>query len=477
MNTEQGGRRPWHGHAGARPWARRAMGWALGIAALLTMGPVAQGAGKLVAPVYPGAVPAVTGKAPGGKPDSCEGRCYLTKDPIEKVKAFYEKAVGPLKQAPQPYGQRSYGVMLEYALRSEEGAEWSALGIHALGPPLNIPSDPKKWQQFYTRAGGPVGPLVHMVAWTRDMEGYLNPYKPKDVDALARKYWHIQSKFYVMDAATGKRRDSVLSDQLRNRIGQLQGQALMGNIATQQSISASMGKEGAKISAEDLQDDPEFNRIMNRKPALSKKYVALTQKTQQQMMTGKYDEAEKTMDEADKLLRSDPDVAKLMQRYDARDKRREAVSANAKAQGSAAEAETYKKSSRQIWDATVKTLEQMVKEGYSTYIVIDYALGGKGVERNRAKLATMDDGLDYPPPEMEREAADYSLLTQELGIKPVGDSPEKVAAAREASKPAGAGKPAARQQQAEQKPQAQPEKKSGASEAAKKGLKMFKKLF
>jgi hypothetical protein len=503
MRTRQGGRAPYCDGMSLRSSAGHRLGWVLPLLALLIAGTAAQAAGapKLVAPVYPGAVPAVTGKAPGGDADSCEGRCYLTKDPIEKVKAFYDKAVGPLKQAPEPYGQHSYGVLLEFASRSEEGVEVSAVGIHALGPPLKAPSDPAKRREAYEKgalgwnaAWSPIHQIVYMTAWTPDMaDPIMHPYKPSDVDALAKKYNRTQSYFYVYDAAKKMNRAQVLAKQFGDQAGQLQQQAMMGNIATQQSIAQSAGKEGEKISAEEMQDDPEFNRIMNRKPALSKKYVALTQKTQQQMMAGKYDDAEKTMDEADKLLRSDPEVAAFMKRYDERDKRRQAVSAKAKAQGSAAETSAYSQATKKIGNLVAQTLDKMVKEGYSTYIVVDYALEGKGVERNRAKIAELDDGLHYPPHELVQQATQTQLAVSEIGIKPDGSTPEQVAAAREAMKPAGAGKPAqaaaakpaaaqpaAPPAQAAQPPPPQPppaEKKNDASEAVKKGFNVLKKLF
>jgi len=507
MNTRQGGRGPCCDGVGVRPAVRRGMKWVLALVALLIAGTAVQaaGEGKLVAPIYPGAVPAVTGKAAGGKPDRCEGRCFLTKDPIEKVKAFYDKAVGPLKQGPQPYGQRSYGVMLEFASRSEEGVEWSAVGIHALGPPLKSPTDPAKRREAFEKgalgwnaAWGPIHQLVYMVAWTPDMaDPLMYPYKIGDVDALARKYNRTQSYFYVVDAATGKNRADVLADQLSKRIGQLRQDTMMGNLASQQSIARSAGKEGDKIAAEEMQDDPEFNRIMQRKPALQKKYVALTQKVQQQMMSGQHDEAEKTMDESDRLLRSDPEMAVLMKRYDEREQRREAVNVGAKAQGSAAESNAYNQASKKTWDLAVQTLDKMVKEGYSTYIVVDYKLVGKGVVRDRAEVAKHDGGPYGEPSDLEKQVSRYRLTAMELGITPEGDSPEKVAAAREAGKPEAAGKPvksaapAAAQPAAAQpaaapaqKPaappataQPAPEKKSDLGEAAKQGAKLFKKLF
>jgi hypothetical protein len=474
---------------------------ALALVALLFAGSAlhAAEAGKLVAPVYPGAVPAVTGKAKGGKPHPCEGRCFLTRDPIEKVKAFYEKAVGPLKQAPQPYGQRSYGILLEYANRSEAGSESSAVGIHSLGPALTSPTDPAKRRRAYemgslgwNAAWAPIHQLVYMVAWTPDMEDPLMyPYKIGDVDALAKKHSRTQTYFYVTDAATGHDRAHALSEQFTAQFGKLKQDTMMGNLAAQQSIAQSAGREGDKIAAQDAQDDPEFNRIMQRKPALNRQYTALAQKAQQQMMAGNMEEAEKTMDESDRLLRSDPEMATLMKRYDERDRQREAVGTGAKAQGQAAETDLYKQSSKKSWNLAAQTLEKAAKEGYVTYIVIDYRLGGKGVERDRAKLAAMDDGLHAPPLELDAQMRAYRLTAQEQGIVPAGDSPEKVAAAREANKPAGSssakasasaasasgGGSTASSPAAQQPAQAPAEQKPSTTEQAKSGLKKLKKLF
>jgi hypothetical protein len=187
-------------------------------------------------------------------------------------------------------------------------------------------------------------------------------------------------------------------------------------------------------------------------------------------------------------------MAVLMKRYDEREQRREAVNVGAKAQGSAAESNAYKQYAKTNWDLAVQTLNKMVKEGYSTYIVVDYKLGGKGVDRNRAKWATRENGLHYAPDAMDKQAQDYRLKAMQFGITPEGDSPEKVAAAREAGKSAAAGKPPASAQpaaapaqqpaappataqQPPAPPQPQPEKKSDLGEAAKQGVKLFKKLF
>jgi len=440
-------------------------------------------ASKYVAPFYPRAVSGVVGKAPGAKVEGCPAAILLSKDSIDKVKAFYDKAVGPLKQTPQPYGQRTYGLWMERGQPSEEGTAYASISINALGPPLKSPSDPPKRREAYEKgalgwnaAWSPIHQLVYMTAWTPDMANpFMNPYKPRDVDVLAMKYNRTQTYFYVTDAATGKDRAEILADQFENRLGQRKQQAMMGNISTQQNIAASMGRQGEKIAAEDAQDDPEFNRIMHRKPALQRKYVALTQKMQQQMMTGKMDEAEKTGDEADRLLRSDPEMAKLMKRYDERDKRRETVAAKAQAQGSTAEADIYKQFARKTWDDSVQTLKQMAKEGYSTYIRIDCHLAENNVQRNPAKIS--QDVTGWSGPGFERQVNQYKAAI-EIGIPVAGDSPEKVAAMHAANTPAASGKPAQAQAAAQQQAKpAAPEKKNDLQDAAKKGLKLFKKLF
>lgn len=447
---------------------------------------------QLVAPVYPGAVPAVTGKAPGGEPHDCEGRCFLTKDPIEKVKAFYDKAIGPLKQAPQPYGQRSYGRLMEKGPRTEEGTPIAAMGIHALGPALTPPADPAKSRQAYETgslgwnpAWGPIHHLIYMTAWTPEMSNPLmNPYKPADVSALATRYNRTQTYFYVLNAASGKTRANVLADGFSERLGRMQQEAMTGNLAAQQNVSQQAAREGDKLAAQDAQDDPEFNRIMQRKPALQKKYVALSQKMQQQMLQGKYDEADQTAEEADRLLRSDPEMAALMKRYDERDRQRDDIGAKAAAQGSAAEGDVYARFAKQAWDSAVATLDQLVKEGFTTFIVIDYRLGGSGVNRDSASLAAQDDGLHDPPRELSDQASRYRLAAQELGIKPAGDTPEQAAAAREAARPSGATPPtqaaapsAGQQAPAQQAPAPPAEKKDNLGEAAKRGFNALKKLF
>ena len=119
----------------------------------------AEGTGKLAAPIYPGSVPAVPadginadpGKVlafDGGKTLNCYGTsaggdfdpqwCFLTKDPIEKVRAFYEKAVGKMLPVHGDNGIHGYQVFAErvwtpgFGEEQRAGLIYNGVSVHAL---------------------------------------------------------------------------------------------------------------------------------------------------------------------------------------------------------------------------------------------------------------------------------------------------------------------------------------------------------
>lgn len=472
--------------AAAHRWVRRCavalvfpvLALALGVTA-----PAPAQAAKRVAPVYPGAVPAVVGKRADGAADPCEGRCFLTKDPIGKVKAFYEKKLGALKATPQPYGQQSYGVMLEYANRSEAGAEWSDVEMFSLAPPPSAPKNAAQRQMAFQKGAlgwdavsGPIHTLVYATDWNNEPNP-MTPYKPADLAKLYEKYKHLQSYFYVRNAVTDATRADELGHQFDTSLDQVMKDSMMGNVSTQMAISQAANREGDKIAAEDVQDDPEFDRIMKRKPALARKYSALGQKAQQQAMAGQQEEAMRTLDKADKLLRTDPEMAALMRRYDEREKRRDAVSAKARAQSQAAQSQGFDALAKNRWALAVKTLDAMAKEGYRTYFVVDFALEGKGVERDRAKLARKYTEPSNAPRELDLQARAYELAAKEVGVRLSGMTPEQVAAARGGASSAVAGAAAKKPAQQKATAQKKQEEENSVQEAAKKGLKLLKKLW
>ena len=241
-----------------RPWLACVVSAVL--VSFVSYSSVAKESRKLAAPVYPGAVPAVTvaGVNPdspfvlsfdGGKTMDCEATtfardlagkvispeeagppsgytgpwCFLTRDPIDKVKAYYEKAIGKLQAVQGANGLHGYEAFTERAWveggDAPPGYGHVGVSIQALGPPRvkgQQAPDPamgdEQWEgqqdyAFYAQSRFFAG-FVDAI----DFFGDPTKRPISDLDALYKKKNYLESAFFQhagpehepMDATLGK---------------------------------------------------------------------------------------------------------------------------------------------------------------------------------------------------------------------------------------------------------------------------------
>ncbi|MDH5214981.1 MAG: hypothetical protein OEY04_12280, partial [Gammaproteobacteria bacterium] len=292
---------------------------------------------NLAAPVYPGAVAAVPAEGAEAaaiyigtfgdiKTLDCQGRrsstdfagrpisneeaananlqvgpwCFLARDPIDKVKAFYDKSIGAMRPLQGEDGKHGFQVYAERAWfrggdESGPGFGYSGVSVHALAPPrIKDQTAPpatygdEKFEgqddyAFYAQSGH-FGMFVEAVDWFGDP----SKRRPTELDTVYKKYNYLESAFFQRK---GPELTSV-GETLRKHYQELQAQrmqaAMMAPVSARQQLAATAQPAPAGESAEDA----EFNRIMRKNPELANRYMSLTQQVGVLMQQGKFDEAD-----------------------------------------------------------------------------------------------------------------------------------------------------------------------------------------
>jgi hypothetical protein len=408
------------------------------IAVLIAFAPnpsIAKESRKLAAPIYPGAVPAVSADGlnvnsvfvltfDGGKTLDCaattvardlSGReiapeqagpvtgytgpwCFLTRDPIDKVKAFYEKSIGKLQAVQGENGLHGFEAFTERAWieggDSPPGYGHIGVSVHALGPP------PVKGQAPTAAATGDdqwTGQEDYkFYAQTRFFGGFIDaidffgdPSKRpiSDLDALYKNRNTLESALFQLKGPQHESVDAALTKQYGDLMGQRQQAAMMGTLSSQMQQNAS-----APSAEPPADEDARINKAMANDPALQKHYVELTQKVQTLMMQGKMDEADAVMDEIDAMEAANPELAALNSEEEAR-------SAEISAQNAAADKAIQRKGASQldqaVWGTGLEMLDALGKEAYYTLIVIDngYDESQKGFSQDRGVIDAETAGM------------------------------------------------------------------------------------
>jgi hypothetical protein len=457
---------------------------------------------KLAAPIYPGAVPAIpadgtqaaafySANFAGVKALDCQGTksstdfagrtlspeeaeqawrnagpwCFLSRDPIEKVKAFYDKSIGPMQTIQGEKGVYGFEVFAERAWFKGEysdGFGYKGISVHALPPPpvkgqTPAPAtygDEKLPGQddyvFYAQFRH-LGPFMDAVDWFGDPR----KRKPAELDAVAKKYGHLESAFFQRKGPKLEPVDETLIEHYRKLQGERQQAADMAPISGRMQLNrASMQAGKAEADAQDA----EINRIMQQNPELARRYVALTQKVASLMQQGKFDEAEPVLDEIDALEQSNPELAALANKEQAR---QDSLQKAGQAQEDAIDAAANKQLDEALWGTAMEYIQAVDKEDYYTLIVIDRGLTGseKDYSRDRALIAKETAGM-LVHPDLNLWGIQYKQSI------------------------AGSGQPAASQSSAlpsqntgTAKQPVPEEKKDDLGETAKKGLNVLKKWF
>ena len=389
---------------------------------------IARESRKLAAPIYPGAVAGVSadgvnvdpvfvltfdgGKAldcgastvardiagkeispeQAGSPSDYTGPwCFLTRDPIDKVKAFYEKAIGKLQPVQGDNGLHGYEAFTERAWfeggESAPGYGHVGVSMHALGPPRvkgQQPPDPamgdEQWEgqadyKFYAESRFFAG-FIDAVAFF----GEPDKRPISELDALYKKKSYLESAYFqrrgpdheAVDAALGKKYDDL-------RV-QRQQAAQMGTMQAYMQQAQS-----APTTGPTAEEDARVNKAMANDPALQQRYVELTQKVQTLMMQGKMDEADAVMDEIDAMEAANPELAAVNAQQEARSA---AISKQNQAKEDAIGAQGSNQLDQAVWGTNLEMLDAVDKEAYYTLIVIDngYDESQKDFSRDRGVI-------------------------------------------------------------------------------------------
>jgi hypothetical protein len=387
---------------------------------------------NLVAPIYTGAVPAVlandvkvdpfyigtfgnvkaldcgarmksrdiagkeiTAKAAELAGESAGPWCFLTRDPIDKVKAFYDKAVGPMRAIQGEHGEHGFIVFAErawYPGGGEDeapGLRYSDVSVHALAPPRvlgnakspDLPADGFEGQEaykFYAQSHH-FGMFIDGVDWFGDP----SKRKQAELDALYKQYGHLEAALFQRKGPTLATADALLAEHYGQLREQRQKAATMAPIAgLQQARTNAASSDAGPTAAEDAQ----FNSVMQKNPQLAQRYMALTQQAMQLAAQGKDDEADAIFDQIDELEQSNPELAALNA---AQEERSTQIGARQQAQEDSIVASGNKQMDEAIWGTALEYLKAVDNEDYYTLIVIDNKL--KGYEKDYSKdRATID---------------------------------------------------------------------------------------
>lgn len=477
--------------------ARLGCVWALTATTLLALNNAAWSADspRLAAPLYPGAVPAIPAegikKLPpniavfGGvkalpcihdpftneRPDL--RWCFMTRDPIDKVKAFYEKSVGPLKRyegdaetarvnlgGSKPFSYAQYTERAWFDRKGEDGGSngfyYHGVSLHALKP-LDMP----RRKVAAMGEGMPNQDAYAFYAGSRHFNGFMNgmawfgpdPSKrdPAELDALFKKRGRLE-------AAIFRRKGEQLTpvdETLRARYGKKQEQAMESaqGALMQQIQMPQQPMQAMPANQSATPEDAQFNAFMRKNPKVAQRYTELTQKISTLMMQGKFDEADAADEELEKLVQSHPELAALENRAE---ERSAAAGAAHQAQENQMMANMNKQMDQAIWGTWMEYLAAVEKEAYYTLIVIDEGYQGneKDYSRDRARFDAAETA-NHP----------HSPV---YGFKYDAGAGQTRQAAGNTSP---AAQPAASTEEQPKAPQDE------IKDAAKKGLKALKKLF
>jgi len=395
---------------------------------------------KLVAPIYPGAVSAVPAEGAeasaayvatfggiktldcrgsrsskefkDGPPNEYERRnadarlgpwCFLTRDPIDKVTAFYEKSVGSMRAIQAENGAHGFQAFVERAWFEDTGCDggkcsgflYSDVSVHALPPPpvkgkTPLPATygegiPGQEDYLFYSEFKHLGLFHQSVAWYGPEPGKR---EVAALEAMAKKYGYLESALFQHKGP----KLMPVDETLRDYYGKLQGERMQAAMMAPMSARTKLSQDRMQAGmAEESGPDAEFNSIMQRNPALARRYVALTQQLGTLIQQGKFDEADAIADEIDELEQNYPELAALNNQEQARS---DSISKTDKAEEDAIEAAGNKQMEDALWPTAVEYIEAVDQEDYYTLIVIDNTLTNyeKDYSHDRAVIDAATSG-------------------------------------------------------------------------------------
>ena len=338
--------------------------------------------------------------------------CFLSRDPIEKVKAFYEKAIGPTRTLFGTWGRTGSKAVQGYTLLTERawfpgggesapGFDYRGVSLHALPPPPVKGPAPEVTAQdeedgnwagmdafkFY-------GETRHFGYFNEGIDWFGDPTKrkPEELDAVYRKYAHLESALFPRVGPNSEFADEALAKKNAEQQQQIMSSVYAGMVPSQAQIEQM--KQGAAApppaSTGPSPEDAEFNAIMQRNPEVARKYTALTRRFGELMQQGKWDEADAVDEELQELIESNPELAAFEERQNQRDAQVSAGASAAEAKKmQAAQHSQSTQSDKANWGIWLDYLKTLDKDAYYTLIVIDDAFRGdeKDYSRDQSLIA------------------------------------------------------------------------------------------
>ncbi|MDH3491639.1 MAG: hypothetical protein OEM20_06490 [Gammaproteobacteria bacterium] len=377
---------------------------------------------QLAAPVYPGAVPGVLVDGvqvdpelvltfAGGKTLDCDATsqtgntvgpwCFLTRDSIDKVRAFYEKAAGSMRRVQNAQGAHGYEAFVERAWfpgvgeESAPGYYYAGVSVHALpAPPVKGRAPAPAAMGDGTWAGqedyGFYAGTRFFNAFLDAVDMFGDPSKRPipDLDKLYAQRNKVEAAFFQR---RGPSREAV-DDALYKHYGELRAQRQQSAHSGTMSAYQQYGAQASQRSVGPTDDeDAQFNAVMAADPALQQRYVALTQQAMTLMQQGKDEEADEIFAQIDEMEQQTPALSAQAQRQQAR-------VASAQAADEAAEEAIRAAGDSQldqaIWGTGIEMLDALDKEAYYTLIVIDSGLPKAAQEysKDRAVIEAATQG-------------------------------------------------------------------------------------
>lgn len=479
---------------------------------LVTVIPLARAAeqGRLVAPLYPGAKPADDTPNCGPTSESAWSVCsQYTTDSVDKVKAFYDQKIGAkrFRISRTQGGEILHWAPLawrHYAGEDGEAETFPGVTLRArIAPSWPAGSDAAR---AMLEQSSHFGGFLDAVDWTGGTlpinQGLRTPQQLKDLYA---KYGYLEGRYFADEKTVTELRDKYRR-AIEPRLRAIKQQREKDERQAQEQLERDMGKFQADAMAQQQRilegNDPEteaerkeMEALMKRKPALwakakphYEKGKAIMDEAMAAMQAGKdYDEkklriGEAEMKKANDILRTDPEVAALQDKNEARAQAKSSammqrmMNIGSRDGYTAAQVKYNKARSDALWQNWTAYLADVAKlPNYATRVEVSHATpgDGKGYSDKPETVAKMLDRVGQN-------------LTFAFGESASAEMDGKGRAAASTTAPSskqtaqGGGKPS------DQQPAAKPEKekKSAADEAAEtakkagqEGLKLLKKLW
>jgi len=408
---------------------------------------------KLAAPLYQGAVPAISadgiqvnpafvGTFGGMKALDCrattEARdfggqvitpkagetytgpwCFLSKDPIDKVKAYYDKTIAPMHAVAGNYGRppepvKGYVVFTERAWfpgggeAAAPGYGYTGVSLHALPSPPNLPANKAKnsddsWEgqetyQFYAGSRHFNG-FIDAVDWFGDP----SKRKPAELNAYYEKHKRIESALYqrkgpkqeAVDESLRAKYGEKSKQTAQNAIGMMPGQGQMDQMEQMMKMmQAGQMPAGMPMDPQAERDDAAFEAYMQKHPKVAARYAELSSEMNTLVQQGKFDEADAVDEELQKLIDDNPELAAIER---GADERSAAASAAAQARENQAVANYQGGMDQASWATWQEYITAAEKEAYYTLIVIDRAFTGKEEQYSRDRKQIESESAGEPP--------------------------------------------------------------------------------